>query len=137
MLGLINHEYGASIRSMVAQQKLVEGVREHLETVCSTGIVNFELIADSCQQLDRAQRWVQHNRNVCMLGHLLQQAPVQGCLARAHFARQQNKSTATPYTVQQVRQRIAMAGTHEQVARIHRDGEWLFIESKKLLIHGR
>ena len=41
MLCLVNHQYRAAIRLMIAQQELVQRVSQHLEAVCATGIVNL------------------------------------------------------------------------------------------------
>ena len=113
MLRLVNHQYRAAFSLMVAQQKLVQRVRENFEAVRSNGIVNFKFVTDRCQQLDSTERGVQHDRDVGIWGQLLEKASVEGGLTGAHLTCQHDKSTATAYTVQQVRKRIPMARAHE------------------------
>ena len=113
MLRLVNHQYRAAFRLMVAQQELVQRVRKNFEAVRSTGIVNFKFVTDSCQQLDSAECGVQHDRYVGIWGQLLKKASVESGLTGAHLTCQHYKSTTTAYAVQQMRKRVPMARAHE------------------------
>ena len=48
---------------------------------------------------------------------------VYGGFTRADFTGQQNKTTATAHSVQQVSEGVAMSGAHKQVAWINRNGK--------------
>ena len=64
MLGLVNHQHRATIGLVIAQQKLVQRVREHFEAVRATGIVDFQFVAHRRQQFDRTERGIQHDGDV-------------------------------------------------------------------------
>ena len=123
---------------MIGQQELVQPVRERFQggpILRALRIVDAELVTDTGQQFQGVQRRVQDDRNVGVLGQLLKQAAVDGGFARANLASEQYEAPARAHAIQQVRQRVAVACAHEQVAWIHRDGEGCFREPEVLVIH--
>ena len=113
----------------------MQRIGEDLEAFRFPRIIDVKFIADSRKKLNRAQRRIQHNGDVRVFRQLLQEASIKRSLTRAHLTRQQDKSTATTYAVQQMRQCVPVARAHEEVARIYRYGEGSIRKSEVLLIH--
>ena len=96
-----------------------------------------ELVADRLQQLDHRQLRIEDVGDVAALGDLLEEAAADGRLAGADLAAQQDEAAAAAEAVEQVRERLAMALAHEQVARIGRDRERLLLQPEELRVHVR
>ena len=70
-------------------------------------------------------------------GSLLEEAAAHRGLAGADLAGEQHEAAAAAHAVQQVRQRLAVALAHEEVARIRRDRERPLLQPEVTLVHRR
>ena len=135
VLGLIDQQYRLAPQYMVHQQEMVQLVGQRLEGEVVAVVVDDQLVADRGEQFHRVQRRIEDDGDVGIVGQLLQQAAVDGGLARAHFTGQENESAARTHAVEQMRQGIPVARAHKQIARIDRYGKRRFPEPEILVIH--
>ena len=96
-----------------------------------------ELLADRLQQLGDRELRVEDVGDVAALGDLLEEAAADGRLAGADLAREQHEAATSADAVEQVRERLAVALAHEEVARVRRERERLLPEAEEPRIHGR
>ena len=114
----------------------IERIDQRLDAAPRCWYTNAEFFADSLEKFGRRELRIEHNCDVGIARHAIeQQRPTQGGLAGSDFAGQLNESATFGHTVHKVRQRLAMALAHEQVTRIWRYREGLFIEPKKTSVH--
>ena len=100
------------------------------------GNLYMQLFADRGQELDDRQLRIEHDRDVRIVRHAIQQQRAdQRRLAGTDFAGQLNEAAALGYAVNQVCKSLTVALTQEQVTRIGRYRERLFIESEKTAVH--
>ncbi len=97
---------------------------------------NAELLADRLQQLDHRELGVEDVRDVGAARDLLEEAAAHGGLAGADLAAEQHEAAAAVHAVQQVRERLAVALAHEQVARVRGDREGLVLQAEEGRVHG-
>src|SRR5690606_19159832 len=94
-----------------------------------------QLVEDVLDELARRQLRIQDQRDLGLLGELLEDAADQRRLAGADLAGQLDEAAALGDTVDQMRERIRMAAAQEEIPRIRRDRERLFVKSEKFGIH--
>src|ERR1035437_6428403 len=103
----------------------------------------MELLADRLQQLGHAELGVENVSHMAARWNLLQKAATDGGFAGADVARQQHKTatgapaagTRIPRAKEQMRQRLAVALAHEEVARIRRDRKRVLRQTKMVRVH--
>ena len=80
--------------------------------------------------------WVQYDRDVSIVGHSIQQQRTnERGLAGADFAGELHEPTAFRNAINEVRERLAMPLTHEEVTGIGRYRERFLVESEKAGVH--
>jgi hypothetical protein len=99
-------------------------------------VADAQLIAGGGQQLHRVKGGVENNRDIGVVGQLLQQAAVEGGLTRTHLAGQQDETPTGAHAIEQVRQGVPVTGAHEQVAGVYRYRERGLGEAEILVING-
>ena len=95
-----------------------------------------ELVADRLDQLGDGELGVEDVGDVAALGDLLEKAAADGGLAGADLAREQDEAAAAADAVQQVRQRLAVALAHVEIARVGGEGERLLLQAEEPHVHG-
>ena len=122
------------------EQEVVERVDVGLDRrrlAVGGGDRHVELVADRLQQLDHGELRIEDVGDVAALRDLLEEAAADGRLAGADLAREQHEAAAAADAVEQVRQRLAVALAHVEVARIRRERERLLLQAEEPHVHGR
>ena len=137
-MGLIDDQHRLAPLRMQRQQEDVERVDVVLDRP-GTGVggrhLDAELIADGLQQLKRREFRVEDIGDLHGVGHLLQEAAEDGGLAGTDIAGEQDNAATALQSVQQVGQCLAMARTHEEVARVRSDRKWVVLKAKVAGVH--
>ena len=95
-----------------------------------------KLFADRQQELRRCHARIEDQRDLGVLRRLRQQRPNYRGLAGADFAGELDEAASFVDAVDQVRERLRVPFREEQVARIRRDRERLFVEAEERGVHG-
>ena len=135
---------------MAVQQKGVECVNIGLDRGRVAGCGrqrDVELFADGLQQFGDGELGVEDVGHMAALRDLLKEAAADGGLAGANVTCEQHKAPARTaayatvgpvgpsHAVQQVRQRLAVALAHEEVAWVRGNGERVLRQPEVLRIH--
>ena len=134
VLCLIDDEHVAVPFGMAAQQVTVEQVDVglHPADLRDAGAVRqVEFLADGLQQLRHGQLRVEDVGHMAAWWHLLQKAATHRRLAGTDFPGQQHEAAASFHAIQQVRQGLAVAVAHEQIAWIGGDRKGWLCQAKK------
>ena len=135
ILRLVDDQHGAPAARVGFKQMRVEHVGKQLDAGGIARVVNAQLVAQAGEEFHGGDTRVEDQGHVDVLGHLLQQAAADSCLAGAHLAGELHETAALAHPVQQVRQRLAMLLTHIEKTRVGRDGKRAFCESEILFVH--
>lgn len=134
-LGFINNEHHPSAPGVCFQQARVQNIYEFLGTLFRrAGDVQFA--ADAAQEFSNGDARVDNQRRIHAVRQFFQQAAYQGGLAGAHFPGKLNEAAALGDTIQKVGKRFRMLAGQEQVARVRRDAEGIFVEAEISGVHG-
>ena len=89
VLRLVDHQHCAPVGAMITQQKLVQGIGEHLQANRAPGVIDIKFIAHRGQQLNGAQGGVENDGDVGAIRQLFKQTAIQRGLPGTHFSRKQ------------------------------------------------
>ena len=137
VLRLVDHGNRAPTAAVGLEQVGVECLRECSAAVGRFGQRDVELLEDHGQEFRGRELRVEHERNIGLFGHALQQAANECRLAGADLAREHDEAVALRDAVDQVRERLRVTLAHEEIARVRRDRERTFVEAEEIEIHGR
>ncbi len=116
------------------EQMLVESVDQGLARALGRKI-ELELLENRREKYGSRDLGIQYQRDIGLLGQLLEERSHERRLARADLARELDEAAAVRNTVDQVRQRVGMALAQIEVARIGRDRKRLLSQAKELRVH--
>ena len=118
VLRLVDDEDDAASFGMSSEQLPVKGIHQRLDAAPHVRGKDPEFLANGFEKLDDREARVQYNGDVGIVRQLvLQQAAALG------------------HAIDEMRERLAVALAHEQVTRVGRYREWLFIESEETRVH--
>ena len=136
VLGFVDDQDRAPAFGVRHQQEVVQGVDQRLDALMVIRFRNAEFLADRLQELERRELLVEHDRHVGVVGQtVLEEGADERGLAGADFSRELDETAGLGHTVDQMRERLAVALAHEQVAWIRRYRERLLVEAEKARIH--
>ena len=121
---------------MGLEQLPVEGIDQCLDATPDLRREDAEFLADGFEEFDDRQPRVQYDGDIGIVRQLvLQQGAYECRLAGSHFTGQLHEAAAFGNAVDEVCERLAVAFTHEQVTRVGRYRERLFIEPEETRVH--
>ena len=136
VLCLVDDQHGTPIVGMGGQQVLVEPIHQILQRGIPAGVVGrTQLVTDGGHELAHFQMRVPAQGNI-EVGHVVfdQRADERG-LARTHFADQGDKAAVLARAIQQVPERLAVAGTQVQERRIRGNRKRVVVKAVIAQIH--
>ena len=137
ILRLIDDDYDAPSLGMRGQQAAIQRIHHLLDAV-AIGLVesDAQLLADREQEFHRRYARIQDHGHVGMMRYARQQRSHDRRLAGSHFAGQLNEAARLVDPVQEMRERLRVALTQIEVARIRCYRERLFDQAEKAGVHG-
>ena len=136
VLRLVHDQYHAAAARVRVEQVPPQKVHQRLGAAFSRlRHRDVQFLADRQQELRRRNAWIQDQRHVRVTGQLLEQAADHGGLAGPDFAGELYEPAGLVYPVQQVRERLRVAATQVEVARVRSNRERLFLEPEKARVH--
>src|SRR6185295_5122045 len=136
ILRLVDDQHDPPALGMRRQQVMTEQIHQRLDAAATRlRHRHAQLFADRQQELGRRNPRVQDQRNVGVLGQLLEQAADDRRLAGADLTRELDETTGLVDAVEQVRERLRVPLAQIQVAWVRGDRERLFVQAKKARVH--
>ena len=99
ILRLVYHQYGASPSGMSIQQVGVQDIDQQLDTGRVFGILNAQFIAQAGKQFQCSYPRIEYQRNIDIIGQLLQQTAAYSGFSGADFAGELNETATFPNPV--------------------------------------
>ena len=138
VLRLVHHQHDALALGVRLEQVAAQQVDQVLEA--ALGVAASTWMPSSSQMASRnsgrRHARIEDQRDLGVLRRLRQQRAHHRGLAGAHLAGELDEAAGLVDAIHQVRQGLRVPFREEQVARIGRDGERLFVEAEKRGVHG-
>ena len=122
---------------MRLEQVVIEDIHQVLDA--ADGVIGDhdpQFLADGQQELRRVHAGVEDQRDFRVVGLACQQRADDRGLAGADLAGELDETAGLGDAVDQMRQRLGVPLTQEQVARIRRDRKGLFGQAEERKVHG-
>ena len=136
VLRLVDDQHGPTPAPVRVEQGLGERVDEDLEARRAGGIGDPELVTHDREQLDRRQPGIEDHGDIDVGRQLLEQGAAHRGLPCANLPRQLHDAPATPDSVEQMGESLAVRVAQIEVAWIGREGERPLGEAEVRGIHG-
>src|SRR5690606_4860652 len=98
-------------------------------------IWDAQLLADVLEKIPRRELRIEDQRDLGLLGKLLEEAADQRRLARADLAGELDEAAAFGDAVDQMSERVGMPAAQVEVPRIRRDRERFLVEPEEFRVH--
>ena len=132
---LVDDDHRAPTLCMVLEQEAVQCVDRAFQAAAALRARDAEVVADRRDELLHRKQRIENERRVHLGRQPLEQCADHHGLARADLARQLHEAAALADAVEQMRERLLVAGREVEVARIRGEREGIFPKPEVARVH--